>query len=86
MGTRLIAFFFSTFNRDHPHACGDKVGNWKITGIKQGSSPRVWGQGYIRHSNNTIRGIIPTRVGTSTKSGIATITVADHPHACGDKI
>ena len=50
---------------DHPHACGDKM-----TGITQdvadlGSSPRVWGQVPEKMKEMAMKGIIPTRVGTS---------------------
>ena len=34
---------------------------------------------------NTHEGIIPTRVGTSIKSGLSDSVLWDHPHACGDK-
>ena len=50
---------------DHPHAYGDK---WIfiIKHIeKQGSSPRVWGQGAYHFPDLTKMRIIPTRMGTS---------------------
>ena len=50
-----------------------------------GSSPRVWGQDYVKilHDNGTR--IIPTRVGTRAKRLILHFILGDHPHACGDK-
>ena len=33
---------------DHPHACGDKLRAGGKQMEKVGSSPRVWGQGYLR--------------------------------------
>ena len=65
VGTRSYLRATKTITKDHPHACGDKKCLIVIVRGLRGSSPRVWGQGYIRHTNNTIRGIIPTRVGTS---------------------
>ena len=54
---------------DHPHAYGDKT--HIVTGYDQsmGSSPRVWGQDYVKilHENGTR--IIPTRMGTSIAHG-----------------
>ena len=51
-------------DKDHPHACGDKVLHGR-TGIKcVGSSPRVWGQGAHTTQFFKHHGIIPTRVGT----------------------
>ena len=50
-----------------------------------GSSPRVWGQGYLIWGSGTISRIIPTRVGTSHFRFIVCPLRRDHPHACGDK-
>ena len=52
----------------------------------QGSSPRMWGQG-IGYIFGYAQGrIIPTRVGTRTRSVRPCVPQWDHPHACGDKI
>ena len=45
----------------------------------------MWGQEFTKRSNDRLRGIIPTRVGTSCKSTRTEQTLRDHPHACGDK-
>ena len=50
-----------------------------------GSSPRVWGQVYTKTFNCLVQGIIPTRVGTSSKYPFLSSLKQDHPHACGDK-
>ena len=48
--------------------------------------PHAYGdKSYIRHSNNTIRGIIPTRMGTSKCISSCVRVCWDHPHAYGDK-
>ena len=39
--------------KDHPHACGDKFGEYTAGLDKKGSSPRVWGQVYA----DMVRGI-----------------------------
>ena len=53
------------FARDHPHACGDKIYNDGRKGFFKGSSPRVWGQGWVTQVTASENRIIPTRVGTS---------------------
>ncbi len=50
---------------DHPHACGDKHLTACAVPFVSGSSPRVWGQVTKINDNPTVKGIIPTRVGTS---------------------
>ena len=50
-----------------------------------GSSPRVWGQEDSKTVRRCVKGIIPTRVGTSIGSGSRRKRKKDHPHACGDK-
>ena len=50
---------------DHPHACGDKFVYTHTYPVREGTSPRVWGQGTKKYETHAILGIIPTRVGTS---------------------
>ena len=85
VGTRMYNRSFFAFLRDHPHACGDKHKRKQTTLLKEGSSPRVWGQGhniaeYIKNER-----IIPTRVGTRYSQSAQVKSSEDHPHACGDK-
>ena len=71
--------------QDHPHACGDKTDRPLIRTSREGSSPRVWGQALqLLDRHGEVR-IIPTRVGTSSRSLTLQIFQQDHPHACGDK-
>ena len=70
---------------DHPHACGDKRHLRAFPPASVGSSPRVWGQAGIILLFSLLSRIIPTRVGTSTFVPLLSISVEDHPHACGDK-
>ena len=44
VGTRAMSSSSSPNLKDHPHACGDKNDEQADIVIKQGSSPRVWGQ------------------------------------------
>ena len=46
----------------------------------------MWGQARCRNLPIYSPRIIPTRVGTSIKSGFSDSVLQDHPHACGDKI
>ena len=73
-------------NRDHPHACGDKLVCLSIRIFSRGSSPRVWGQGKRKPTVFKKWRIIPTRVGTSTLRLVPFLSFQDHPHACGDKL
>ena len=70
---------------DHPHACGDKLTLILSAVLYPGSSPRVWGQVVCPCCGLIVRGIIPTRVGTSRHQAFTDHRDGDHPHACGDK-
>ena len=54
---------------DHPHACGDKHLSTALLCRQLGSSPRVWGQEFCGCIKVADKGIIPTRVGTSSIGG-----------------
>ena len=86
MGTRLSAHNALRHLQDHPHAYGDKFGNYTAGLDKKGSSPRVWGQGCLRTMPSAICRIIPTRMGTSLATTRQGLTKRDHPHAYGDKL
>ena len=68
VGTSTMIYNNSLGAEDHPHACGDKWYFAHRTGIMQGSSPCVWGQGDSTLSKTGTVGIIPMRVGTSLKA------------------
>ena len=85
VGTRKKSLEDAGKDRDHPHACGDKLSTAFLITYFSGSSPRVWGQAVAFHRNGLALGIIPTRVGTSTETRCVTGVLEDHPHACGDK-
>ena len=86
MGTSTIRKFCAVVKQDHPHAYGDKTVNKLVDLIDEGSSPRVWGQARNAKNILNVMGIIPTRMGTRTEQGLASLRQQDHPHAYGDKI
>ena len=85
MGTRLSAHNALRHLQDHPHAYGDKFGNYTAGLDKKGSSPRVWGQVIYNNYLRTPNRIIPTRMGTSCSTKGHSRVKWDHPHAYGDK-
>ena len=52
------------YNKDHPHACGDKPLPSRISSGLVGSSPCVWGQDDLLNPVTKDYRIIPMRVGT----------------------
>ncbi len=85
VGTRSHRRNVQSLDKDHPHACGDKLGLKTLSANRRGSSPCVWGQDadgilYCDHA-----GIIPMRVGTRNITILFVCGHGDHPHACGDK-
>ena len=65
VGTSRTSLLRLSKSRDHPHACGDKVGETALSPFVTGSSPRVWGQVLNKQIDYLLQRIIPTRVGTS---------------------
>ncbi len=65
VGTSLRSTTAAVQVQDHPHACGDKLSHRVQAPPSDGSSPRVWGQAVVPPLCTFVRGIIPTRVGTS---------------------
>ena len=68
VGTRRLETITVRGDKDHPHACGDKIITSNGGMRSPGSSPRVWGQVPAHIARVTFNRIIPTRVGTSTSS------------------
>ena len=85
VGTSPVLIVVKISVEDHPHACGDKSHLTMPAKPRLGSSPRVWGQVLTDGEGNAKMRIIPTRVGTSFSLAICSVSVGDHPHACGDK-
>ncbi len=85
MGTSCHIGIDSGADTDHPHAYGDKLFYACLTGLRPGSSPRVWGQVVLVISDLPFTRIIPTRMGTSRDIVVKHLPDWDHPHAYGDK-
>ena len=64
VGTRTFPSRHHQQDKDHPHACGDKIGREAPPTSFLGSSPRVWGQAERFCAKKSCGRIIPTRVGT----------------------
>ena len=86
VGTRKHTITLVNGNKDHPHACGDKINEQNDKEVEKGSSPRVWGQVRAKVCTFAVIRIIPTRVGTRQISVKVNPEATDHPHACGDKL
>ena len=65
VGTSVSCDNAVEWDKDHPHACGDKQSNPSHRRKTSGSSPRVWGQVIHGLLLFMLTRIIPTRVGTS---------------------
>ena len=85
MGTSKDYVIGVLYDRDHPHAYGDKLFRPISTSVLSGSSPRVWGQVALPINKLFYQGIIPTRMGTSCYFITRAYCLQDHPHAYGDK-
>ena len=85
MGTSSVAGLKVNFQKDHPHAYGDKSPGIEAEALFVGSSPRVWGQGTVYFLTVFQFRIIPTRMGTSAEQLSSIDPAEDHPHAYGDK-
>ena len=65
VGTRTATGTDTRTDKDHPHACGDKMRSKPRFAVYLGSSPCVWGQALIVIVPCERDRIIPMRVGTS---------------------
>ena len=84
VGTSTVQVSDVKEGEDHPHACGDKTNHKKHHLIKQGSSPRVWGQVKGGVKLKMEARIIPTRVGTRNRPIICGIfTLGSSPRVWG---
>ncbi len=70
---------------DHPHGCGEKTNPFSKLSHKSGSSPRVWGKGWVSLWDTDKVRIIPTGVGKREGVPGGSRTCTDHPHGCGEK-
>ena len=71
--------------RDHPRACGEKVGQSSRKQKLRGSPPRVRGKATGRHKESRLPGITPARAGKRGRFKRPNALYWDHPRACGEK-
>ena len=72
--------------RDHPRGCGEKCDLYPELKGKEGSSPRVRGEGAPTPPATTSSGIIPAGAGRSGSFKRAASSARDHPRGCGEKV
>ena len=71
---------------DHPRACGEQLPSGSISGVSQGSSPRVRGAAIQSRRKAGLRGIIPARAGSRKDEVPYKKANRDHPRACGEQL
>ena len=71
-------------SRDHPHTRGDHALKLHERACLKGSSPHAWGPRHARCFPVLLDGIIPTRVGTTFRDFLNSLSIRDHPHTRGD--
>ena len=71
--------------KDHPRACGEKLGSRPPRGGRGGSPPRVRGKEACQKQTEAGQGITPARAGKSIWGTLWLHCTRDHPRACGEK-
>ena len=84
-GTSQPCINKSSSGKDHPRVCGDKVSSCKRVTVREGSPPRMRGQGAISADICRVIGITPAYAGTSPGLIVVSSSGRDHPRVCGDK-
>ena len=83
-GNTLTAMQKSLTVEDHPRACGEHALD-AGKGLKwPGSSPRMRGTPTALHVEVACHGIIPAHAGNTLTAMQKSLTVEDHPRACGE--
>ena len=85
VGKRYVFYADRIRRTDHPHGCGEKHAFQDRKKGYNGSSPRVWGKGLRRCSDQSRIRIIPTGVGKRLPCRLSKSLHTDHPHGCGEK-
>src|SRR5664280_628370 len=83
VGRTTDAFVKPDTESDHPHACGENYRCPSVVRLKDGPSPRVWGELKAWALARGARRTIPTRVGRTSHPTCTRMVTTDHPHACG---
>src|SRR5271157_3986419 len=69
---------------DHPHARGENFARCDGPALKNGPSPRTWGEPPDVAEPGARRRTIPTHVGRTTSRSPSELRPPDHPHARGE--
>jgi len=85
VGTSTMPVSSPELDTDHPHGRGDKFVGDRDPNIRNGPSPRAWGQDEETELELSPGRTIPTGVGTSPASREKGGGETDHPHGRGDK-
>ena len=72
-------------SQDHPRACGEQSVEFHTSPLCRGSSPRVRGTAHHAHQVLVRGGIIPARAGNRIMNSQTSMTLRDHPRACGEQ-
>ena len=71
--------------RDHPRACGEKLGMLETQGRTKGSPPRMRGKAALPHRYGPHSRITPAHAGKRYRVPCPLGSSGDHPRACGEK-
>ena len=69
----------------HPHGCGERMLMELAIGLKDGSSPRLWGTRAGGKECGATRRFIPTAVGNAARFHTGQTQQSVHPHGCGER-
>ena len=84
-GKSSSSFVRSTFGKDHPRVCGEKVTAGSRGVGRSGSPPRVRGKDLTARRRRAREGITPACAGKSRRAKRARAWKKDHPRVCGEK-
>ena len=84
-GNRHFSVFIHEKIRDHPRVCGEQLSKSDLTGVPQGSPPRVRGTAFrFQFCRNRSR-ITPACAGNRSTSTARSSGPEDHPRVCGEQ-
>ncbi len=68
----------------HPHACGENELIRRALLRVFGTPPRLWGKRHFSRAVLALHRYTPTPVGKTLGNAAGNVTIAVHPHACGE--
>ena len=83
-GNTRIIFWRVTRKRAHPHVCGEHAHGFPVDGFEVGSSPRMRGTPKSSLKPVSLKGLIPTYAGNTSKKIFLPRPLRAHPHVCGE--